>query len=76
MRAQVMAIQVLLVNVLALSLGPLTVAALSDDAFGDPRAVGYALAITVGAGAVAAAVGCASSRKEFVAHRVRAGISP
>lgn len=76
MRAQVMAIQVLLVNLLALSLGPLTVAALSDDAFGDPRAVGYALAITVGAGALAAVVGFASSRREFVGHRARMGISP
>ncbi|HEX4267469.1 MAG TPA: MFS transporter, partial [Steroidobacteraceae bacterium] len=75
MRAQVMAIQVLLVNLLALSLSPLTVAALSDEVFGDPRAVGYALAITVGAGALAAVVGFASSRRGFVGHRVRAGIS-
>jgi hypothetical protein len=75
MRAQVMAIQVLLVNLLALSLSPLTVAALSDEVFGDSRAVGYALAITVGAGALAAVVGFASSRRGFVDHRVRAGIS-
>lgn len=75
MRAQVMAIQVLLVNLLALSLGPLTVAALSDEAFGDPQAVGYALAIAVGAGALAAVAGFASSRRGFVDHRAREGIS-
>ncbi|HUN70819.1 MAG TPA: MFS transporter [Steroidobacteraceae bacterium] len=76
MRAQVMAIQVLLVNLVALSLGPLAVAALSDQAFGDPGAVGYALAITVGVGALAAVVGFIASRREFVGHRARAGISP
>ena len=74
-RAQVMAIQVLLVNLVALSLGPLTVAALSDQVFGSARAVGYALAVTVGAGAIAAVVGFACSRRGFVAHRVRAAIS-
>jgi MFS family permease len=75
MRAQVMAIQVLLVNLVALSLGPLTVAALSDEAFGNARAVGYALAFTVGAGALAAVVGFTSCRRGFVAHRTRAVIS-
>jgi MFS transporter, Spinster family, sphingosine-1-phosphate transporter len=75
MRAQVMAMQVLLVNLLALSLGPLTVAALSDEAFGNARAVGYALAFTVGAGALAAVAGFTSSRRGFIEHRARAAIS-
>lgn len=75
-RAQVMAIQVLLVNLLALSLGPLSVAALSDDVFGNPRAVGYALALSVGAGAVAAMAGFLGSRRGFLRHRARSGMPP
>ena len=53
-RAQVMAIQVLLVNLVALSLGPLTVAVLSERVFGNALAVGYGLALTVGAGSITA----------------------
>jgi MFS family permease len=68
-RAQVMAIQVLLVNLLALSLGPLTVAALTDHVFGWPASVGYALAWTDGAGALAAIVAFLVSRRRFSAQR-------
>jgi MFS family permease len=68
-RAQVMAIQVLLVNLLALSLGPLTVAVLTDHVFGRPASVGYALAWTDGAGALAAIVAFLVSRHRFSAQR-------
>lgn len=69
MRAQVMAIQVLLVNLIALSLGPLTVAFLADDAFGTPQAIGRALALTVGAGAIVAGSGFLICRERFCRER-------
>jgi MFS family permease len=68
-RAQVMAIQVLLVNLLALSLGPLTVALLTDCLFKRPDSVGYALVWTAGIGgfvAIWAVLGC---RRRFVTSR-------
>lgn len=71
-RAQVMALQVLLVNLLALSLGPLAVAALSEHIFGNAQAVGYGLALTVGAGAIAAGGAFLSSRKAFCRYRYEA----
>jgi hypothetical protein len=74
MRAQVMAIQVLLVNLVALSLGPLVVAAMTDGVFHSPAAVGDALAITVGAGALAAVAGFLSSRRAFLQYRAK-GVS-
>lgn len=68
-RAQVMAIQVVLVNLLALSLGPLTVALLTDHVFGRPASVGYALAWTDGAGALVAIVAFLASRRRFSQQR-------
>ena len=44
MRAQIMALHLLLMNLLALSLGPLVVAVITDKVFGRPTAVGYSLA--------------------------------
>jgi MFS family permease len=44
MRAQIMALHLLLMNLLALSLGPLVVAVVTDKVFGRPAAVGNALA--------------------------------
>jgi MFS family permease len=44
MRAQIMALHLLLMNLLALSLGPFIVAAVTDKVFGRPTAVGYSLA--------------------------------
>ena len=77
MRAQVMALQVLLVNLLALSLGPLTVAVLSEHVFGSARAVGCGLALTVGAGALAAAGAFLFSRRAFCGYRnAAAGAKP
>ena len=55
MRSQIMAIHLLLMNVLALSLGPFLVALLTDRLFGRPTAVGASLAlIDVGAAGLAA----------------------
>lgn len=75
MRAQVMAIQVVLVNRLALSLGPLTVAVLSEHVFGSSQAVGYSLALTVGAAAIAASGAFLSSRKAFCRYRHEADVA-
>ena len=44
MRAQIMALHLLLMNMLALSLGPFVVAVMTDRVFGRPTAVGYSLA--------------------------------
>jgi MFS family permease len=70
MRAQVMALQVLLVNLLALSLGPLTVPWLADDVFGNPQSIGSALALTVGAGAIAAGFAFLICRQRFRGERI------
>jgi MFS family permease len=53
-RAQVLAIHLLLVNLIALSLGPTLVALITDSLFGDPGAVGRSLAIVSSLSAVAA----------------------
>lgn len=76
MRAQVMAIQVLLVNFLALSLGPLTVAALADDGFGSARALGKALAVIVSIGAVVAGISFLLVRRRFCRYRLNADGHP
>jgi len=68
-RAQVMAVQVLLVNLIALSLGPLTVAALTDHVFGRPAAVGYALMWTNGLGALVAIGAILACRRRFSEQR-------
>jgi MFS family permease len=70
-RAQIMAIQVLLVNLLALSLGPLAVASLTEYAFGWPASVGYALAWTDGAGALVAIAAFLICRRRFCEKRDR-----
>ncbi len=44
MRAQIMALHLLLMNMLALSLGPLVVAIVTDQVFGRPTSVGNSLA--------------------------------
>lgn len=68
-RAQVMAIQVLLVNLLAVPLGPFTVAFLTESVLARSSAVGEALACTVGAGSVAAIIALALSRRQFCSAR-------
>lgn len=47
LRAQIMAAHVLLVNLVALSIGPTAVAVLTDRVFGATARVGYSIAITV-----------------------------
>jgi MFS family permease len=74
-RAQVMAIQVLLVNLLALSLGPLVVASLVDYVFRRPASVGYALAWTDGGGALVAVVAFLACRHRFFEDRRRAVVA-
>jgi MFS family permease len=69
-RAQVMAIQVVLVNLIALSLGPLTVAVLTDHVLGRSASVGYALVLTDGLGAVAAIGAILACRHRFVEQRI------
>lgn len=69
LRAQVMAIQVLLVNLVALSLGPLAVAVLAEHFFENSLAVGYGLALTVGTGALAACGAFLLSRTSFCGYR-------
>jgi MFS family permease len=51
MRAQIMAIHLLLVNMLALAFGPFVVAVLTDTVFGRPSAVGDSLGIVDAAAA-------------------------
>lgn len=68
-RAQVMAIQVVLVNLVALSLGPLTVALLTDHVFGRPQSVGYALACTDAVGALVAVAAILACRRGFTELR-------
>ena len=70
-RAQVMAVQVLLVNLIALSLGPFTVAALTDYFFRRPDAVGCALVWTNGLGASAAIGAIVACRHLFSEQRRR-----
>ncbi|HET9389353.1 MAG TPA: hypothetical protein VFO44_06875, partial [Steroidobacteraceae bacterium] len=72
-RAQIMAIQVVLVNLVALSLGPLTVAALTDHVFGGPAAVGYGLICADSIGAVAAIAAILACRGRFAGERLCAG---
>jgi len=69
MRAQVMAIQVLLVNLLALSAGPWAVATLTDKLFASAKAVGWSLAWADALAAAAAIVALMLSRRAFAAMR-------
>ena len=69
LRAQLMALHLLLINVVSLSIGPTSVALLTDRVFGDPAAVGVSIAaVTAFAGALAILV-LASSRRAFVSAR-------
>lgn len=67
MRAQLMAIHLLLVNVVALPLGPFAVAVATDRLFGAPQAVGLSLAIVDVAAAALAAGLFLWARRAFVA---------
>jgi MFS family permease len=70
LRAQVMAAHVLLVNVLALSVGPTAVAMLTDHVFGSTTRVGYSIGITVLVTTLLACVFLMKARQRFVAARI------
>ena len=64
-RAQMMALHLLLMNMLALSLGPFIVAVVTDKIFGRPAAVGYSLACVDAAAACLAACLFLIGRRAF-----------
>jgi len=66
-RAQVLALHLLLVNLIALSLGPTLVALLTDSLFADPGAVGGSLAIVSSLSALTALALFWTVRPRFVA---------
>jgi MFS family permease len=72
MRAQVMAIHLLLVNMLALALGPFVVAVVTDTVFGRQAAVGDSLGIIDAAAAGVAVCLFLSGRRSFKASRLAA----
>jgi predicted MFS family arabinose efflux permease len=67
MRAQILALHLLLLNVLALSLGPLLVAVVTDRVFDRPTAVGDSLALIDAAAAALAAFLFLIGRRRFKA---------
>lgn len=70
LRAQILAVHVLLVNLIAVPAGPTSVALLTDHVFGSPGTVGRSVVITVSL-AVAAAIGVMLlARPSFIARRV------
>ncbi len=71
-RAQVVAIYVLLVNSLPLGLGPAAVALLTDRAFKTPSSVGHAIAVTDAAAGLVCILALLLGRRAFVAGRLRA----
>lgn len=64
-RAQVMAIYLLLMNLLALSLGPFLVAVLTDHVLGETARVHHSLAIVVITGAMVGAICLMAARRFF-----------
>lgn len=69
LRAQILAVHVLLVNLIAVPAGPTSVALLTDHVFGSPGTVGRSVVITVSIG-VAAAIGVMLlARSSFTARR-------
>jgi len=67
-RAQVIALHLLLVNLVALSLGPTLVAVVTDALFADPAAVGRSLAIVATCSALAAFLLLWTARPRFIAR--------
>jgi hypothetical protein len=74
LRAQIMAAHVLLVNVIALSAGPTTVALLTDRFFGSTASVGYSMAITTLAATLLASAFLLKARPLFVVARGQASV--
>jgi MFS family permease len=65
-RAQIMAIHLLLVNLVSLSLGPLAVALITEQIFKSPASVGYSLGVVDVVAALAAATIFLLSKKGFL----------
>jgi hypothetical protein len=65
MRAQVMAVHLLLMNMLSLSLGPFMVAVLTERIFGQPTAVGLSLGTIDAIAACTAAILFLTGRRKF-----------
>jgi hypothetical protein len=70
LRAQVMAAHVLLVNVFALSIGPTSVALLTDHVFESTMRVGHSMGITVLVTTLLACIFLMKARRQFVAARI------
>jgi MFS family permease len=70
LRAQVMAAHVLLVNVFALSIGPTSVAVLTDHVFESTMRVGHSMGITVLVTTLLACIFLMKARRQFVAARI------
>lgn len=69
LRAQIMALHVLFVNLIALSIGPMGVAVLTDYFFREATSVGYSIALSVAFSATLAAVALWAARRSFTAIR-------
>jgi hypothetical protein len=67
LRAQIMAIHLLLMNLLSLSLGPLIVAVLTERLFARQSAVGISLSLVDSVAACAAALLFLQGRRHFKA---------
>jgi len=76
LRAQIMSVHVLLVNVLALSIGPTSVALLTDHVFGTPVSVGRSIATSVSLSSSLAIVALLASRRSFSATRDELEVQP
>lgn len=76
LRAQIMAAHVLLVNVFALSVGPTSVAVLTDHVFESTTRVGYSIGITVLVTTLLACMFLMKARQRFVVVRTGCLASP
>jgi len=68
MRAQVVAVYLLVANLVGYSAGPILVAYLTDEVFGDPLAIDHSLAIAPPAAMILGLVLVALARKPFLAR--------
>jgi MFS family permease len=76
LRAQILAVHVLLVNLIAMPAGPTGVALLTDHAFGSPAALGRSLVIIVSIAVTAAIAVMLLARSSFIARRAQQSATP
>ena len=69
LRAQILAVHVLLVNLIAMPAGPTSVALLTDHVFGAPGTVGRSMVIAVSLAVAAAIAVMLIARRQFLARR-------